>query len=208
MKNLNIKSFAGLAIAFTVSIWLILLYIAGAKLESTWLAFKQLPSVFTIEMVIWGLFVKWGWRFKIFQKWLVPFPFIQGTWKGQLTSTWVNPETQKPLDPIEIVLVIRQTFLSVHCTIMTAESESRSYSASIHIDPESDQKRLVYSYTNKPNIRLRDRSAIHDGTASLLIIGNQPSQLRGEYWTSRKTTGEIDLKFMSRSLVVAVSSKN
>lgn len=201
MKYLNVKAFVGIAIVLTVGIWLCLLFLVGLQLEATWTAFKQLPTVLTIEMTLWGLFVKWGWRYKIFQNWLVPFPLIQGTWKGMLTSTWIDPVTQNSIDPIEMYLVIRQSFISIHCTVFTRESESRSHSATIHVDYDSGEKRLVYTYTNKPRTTVRDRSAIHDGTASLLIVNTPPSELRGEYWTSRKSTGEINLKYQSESLL-------
>jgi hypothetical protein len=201
LKQLNIKAFATIAIILTVGLWLILLFLAGLKLEATLVTFKQLPTVLSIEMVIWGLFAKWGWRLRVFQGWLVPFPLIQGTWRGTLSSTWTNPETNQYQAPIHIILVVRQTFLTINCTLFTAESESRSHSASIHIDEDSGEKRLVYSYTNKPRTTVRDRSPIHDGTVSLQILGDPPNELRGEYWTSRKTTGEINLKFSSKSLM-------
>jgi len=200
MKHINIKAFAAIAIGLTIGIWLVLLLLSGLQLELTWLAINQLPRVLSIEMILWAIFVKWGWRCKIFQGWLVPFPFIQGTWRGTLTSTWIDPTTQRPLEPINIALVIRQTFLSINCTILTKESESRSYSASFHVDLDSGEKRLVYSYTNKPRVLIRERSAIHDGTASLLIIGNPPQELNGEYWTNRETVGEIHLQLSSKSL--------
>jgi hypothetical protein len=201
MKHLNVKAFAALGIFLTIVIWLILLYLSGLQLQATWQAFKQLPTVLSIELVLWAIFVKWGWRYKIFQNWLVPFPYIQGTWRGTLTSTWIDPGTKQAIDPVDIVLVIRQSFLSIHCTVFTRESESRSHSASIHIDLDSGEKRLVYTYTNKPRTTIRDRSAIHDGTASLVIVNTPPDELKGEYWTSRKTTGEISLTFHSRTLL-------
>ena len=200
MKNLNAKAFAAIGIFLTIGIWLILLFVSGLQLEATWLAFKQLPTVLSIEMILWAIFVKWGWRFNIFQNWLVPFPFIQGTWRGTLTSTWIDPETKLAINPVDIVLVIRQSFLSIHCSVFTRESESRSHSASIHTEPDSGEKRLVYTYTNKPRTTKRDRSSIHDGTASLVIVGNPPNELKGEYWTSRKTTGEISLTIHSETL--------
>ena len=200
MKQLNIKAFAAIAIIFTVGLWLLLLFLAGLKLEATLVVFKQLPTVLTIEMIIWGLFVKWGWRLRIFQGWLVPFPLIRGTWRGTLSSTWTNPETNQTPVPIPVILTVRQTFLTVNCSLFTTESESRSHSASIHIDEDSGEKKLVYSYTNKPRTTVRDRSPIHDGTVSLQILGDPPNELRGEYWTSRKTTGEIILTFSSKSL--------
>jgi hypothetical protein len=199
MKHLNIKAFVGVGIILTILIWLLLLSLSGVQLQATWIAFKQLPTVLSIEVILWGLFAKWGWRYKIFQGWLVPFPYLQGTWRGKLSSTWINPNTQHQFEPIDVILVVRQTFINIHCTLMTEESESSSYSASIHIDPDSNERQLVYSYSNKPRTSIRDRSPIHDGTASLLVIGKPPRKLRGEYWTNRKTTGEISLEFTSRS---------
>ena len=200
MKYLNIKALAGISIVLTVVIWLCLLSLAGRQLDATWVSFKQLPTVLTIEMILWGLFAKWGWRYKLFQGCLVPFPYLQGTWHGKLVSSWVNPDTQTRIDPVDVILIIRQSFLHIHCIIMTAESESRSYSASIYIDPESKEKHLVYSYNNTPRTSIRERSPIHDGTATLLVVGNPPKELRGEYWTNRKTTGELYVSFTSRSL--------
>ena len=44
----------------------------------------------------------------------------------------------------------------------------------------------------------RDRSAIHDGAAILRFISEPEKSLKGEYWTSRKTTGDINVKFISK----------
>ena len=171
MKQLNIKAFAAIAIVLTVGLWLLILLLAGLKLEATFVAFKQLPTVLTLEMFIWGFFAKWGWQLRIFQGWLVPYPLIQGTWRGTLSSTWIDPETNQPPMPIPVILTVRQTFLSITCSLFTIESESRSHSASIHIDEESGDKKLVYTYTNRPRTIVRDRSPIHDGTVSLKIFG-------------------------------------
>ena len=173
-------------------------FLCRCETGSNLTAFKQLPTVLTGEMFIWGLFAKWGWKFKIFHDWLVPFPVIQGTWSGTISSTWTNPETKEKPAPIPVVVAIRQTFLNVHCTLFTSESESRSYSTSIHIDEDRGETRLVYSYTNTPRTTVRERSPIHFGTTSLQIVGDPPNELRGEYWTSRKTTGEIVLRFLSK----------
>jgi hypothetical protein len=81
----------------------------------------------------------------------------------------------------------------------TEESDSYSTAALISVDDESGRLRLSFNYTNKPKVMARDRMAIHYG-AAILQIGNGPSRsLEGEYWTSRRTTGEISLKFQSRA---------
>jgi hypothetical protein len=84
--------------------------------------------------------------------------------------------------------------------LYTAESESYSVAASINRDDDSDILRLDYSYTNRPKLSLRDRSAIHDGAASLRIITSPARLLQGEYWTSRKTTGEMSFVFTDKAV--------
>lgn len=41
-------------------------------------------------------------------------PDLRGTWRGRLSSNWVNPETGQRIDPDpEVYLVVRQTFWGV-----------------------------------------------------------------------------------------------
>jgi len=47
---------------------------------------------------------------------------------------------------------------------------------------------------------VRERSAIHDGAASLRYVRGLDRKLEGEYWTNRLTRGEMDLKFDSRQV--------
>lgn len=74
--------------------------------------------------------------------------------------------------------------------IFTTE-ESKSSSISASIDKIQDEWQLIYFYLNVPQAKVRDRSSIHYGTA-LLSIEN-PEKLQGQYFTDRKTTG--DMKF-------------
>jgi hypothetical protein len=118
-----------------------------------------------------------------------------------LKSDWVDPETGKGVDPIAVVLVIRQTFRQVKCTLMTRESTSYSITADINQSHGGDDLFLAYNYTNRPRATIRERSAIHDGAAILKIIKHPKACLEGEYWTSRKTRGDIKVKFVSKELV-------
>jgi hypothetical protein len=174
--------------------------ISDIGVDPVWNAIKKIPTVITIDFGVWLFFSKWAWKWKMFQGWLVPFPVLAGTWSGVMKSTWIDPVTGKTPSPISFTLVIKQSFLSVSCAIYTKESISTSYSAEILVDKETKRKQLVYHYTNRPQASARDRSEIHDGTALLDIIGDKPLEIRGEYWTSRKTTGDIEAKFISREL--------
>jgi hypothetical protein len=183
-------------------IWGLLFLVA--KTYSTvdlWAAIKQIPLAISIYAAIGAIFTKWLWRWSKIQGWLIKIPDLQGTWRGELKSDWINPETNQGIAPIPVVLVIKQTFSSIKCTLMTKESLSYSTTADINTAQHGDDLYLTYNYTNRPKATIRDRSAIHDGASILKIISNPKKCLEGEYWTSRKTRGEISLSFDSRDLL-------
>ena len=184
-------------------IWVLLILISTHGLSINLEALKVLPEVVTIYTVLYLLFVKWGWRWTFLQSWLVPFPNLQGTWQGTLQSTWVHPDTGRTPPPIPFILVIKQTFSSISCVLYTEESSSYSSAALLSEEDDSGIKRLSYVYTNTPELTARGRSPIHDGAAILRIITNPERQLRGEYWTNRKTTGEMELTYRTKQLLEA-----
>lgn len=163
-------------------------------------AAKEIPQAISIYVVLGIIFTKYVWKWPILQGWLIKIPVLQGTWVGELKSDWVNPETQKGIDPIPIVLVIRQTYLAIRITLMTQESSSYSTTADINTVTSGDELYLVYNYTNRPKATIRDRSAIHDGAATLKIVRTPKRILEGEYWTNRKTRGEIRVQFKSKKI--------
>lgn len=183
-----------------IGIWALILFVTNTELRINFEALKKLPDVVTVYAILYIAFSKWLWRLPILQGWLVPFPDLQGTWRGELQTTWVDPKTKKTPPAIPLVLVIKQSFDSMSCVMFTAESTSISNAALITGDDESGIKKLSYNYTNKPDATIRDRSIVHDGAAILRIIAKPERQLEGEYWTSRKSTGIIKVKFESGDL--------
>jgi hypothetical protein len=107
----------------------------------------------------------------------------------------VNEKTGKAPGPISVMLVINQSFVQVSCVMRTSEMTSFSYSSDFILDSDSTVRRLIYSYGSNPRPKVADRSERHEGTIVFEIIGDPPKELQGEYWTSRKTTGEIFLQF-------------
>jgi len=81
------------------------------------------------------------------------------------------------------------------------EMNSRSSVSEFLIDKEAGTKKLVYSYTSTPNVNVRERSVVHQGTTSLDYITNPERKLVGEYWTNRRTTGQLELSFYSTELL-------
>lgn len=184
-------------------IWISVLQATGTPLAINWEAIKKLPDVVTIYVIISFAFTQWLWRWSWFQGWLVKIPVVQGTWDGELQSTWVNPETQQGIPPLRMILVIRQTFSSITCTMFTKESQSDSRAAKIERDKESKAVTISYNYTNRSKATIRRRSPIHDGAAHLRVIITPVRVLEGEYWTGRCTTGTMNLKYHSKDLFEA-----
>lgn len=200
MNNIRKEILVWMQLGSFVIIWVCTLLVSGIGLAIGWEAIKKLPDVVTIYIVIALIFTKWAWRLSIFKGWLVPLPDLQGTWKGTLTSTWVDPATGQRVLPKEIILVVKQTFSSVSCVMYTSESESFSTTAQINEDDESSVFRLSYNYINRSKAVIRDKSPMHDGAAILRVITKPDKRLDGEYWTNRKTTGEVKFKFESKKL--------
>jgi hypothetical protein len=124
-------------------------------------------------------------------------PDLRGTWKGELSSNWVDPTTNQKRPPIEVYLAIRQTNSTIDVRLFSSESCSVSLSGNVLAD-NAGVNTLAITYENTPQILIRERSRISHGGMILSIRGDgNPHQLDGEYWTDRSTIGQ--LKFTARA---------
>lgn len=130
----------------------------------------------SISVILSGFYEKLLWRINPLEK----SPKLAKCYKGTLKSSYANIERSATLK-------IKQSFTSVHVTLITDESRSNSLSASV--DEILGEMQLTYCYLNTPKTAYRDRSAIHYGTARLTITG--PGRLEGQYYTDRKTIGDM-----------------
>lgn len=202
MKNIKEEAAIWIQILVAVVIWILLQLAFLSKLSIDAESLKLLPEVVTIYTVLHLLFTKGnGWRLPFLQGWLVPFPDLQGTWQGTIKTTWKNTETGDTPPAIPVILVIKQSFDAISCVMYTKESSSRSNAALLLEEDDSGIKELSYNYTNTPELNARLRSPIHEGAAKLRIITVPKRSLQGEYWTNRKTTGEMTLTFRSKQLL-------
>lgn len=137
---------------------------------------------------------KWVWRcFPILSK--VFFPDLNGTWVGNLQTTWKNPETGVIPGPIPSTVTIRQGLFDISIKQVTGESTSHSMRVIADADPNADRYRLWYSYANQPKAEFYQRSTQHEGFAWLEIsLADAPDRLTGQYYTSRKTSGDMTLR--------------
>ena len=186
--NIRIYAFVILGVAFGTYI---ILFLATQDLNSIDFhkALSHISTTITINIILWLIFIKWAWKWRIFYPWLVPFPNLSGNWKGTVLSNWQGQTQQEK--PIEIS--ITQTFFNIQVRMKTDESRSYSVGASFDIDQDRGQQQLFYSYMNTPKASVREKSEMHYGSTVLNFEGFKVSKMEGDYWTSRETTGEIKL---------------
>lgn len=187
-------------------VWFVLARLSNLNLSVAKDFFGLVPKVVTIDLLIIVAFTKWGWRYRCFRGWLVPFPDLNGSWLGNIYSDWVNPETGQGVPPIPVMLTVNQSFSHISCMMHTGEMKSYSFSEGFNIDEARQIKQVTYIYTSKPRISLNQRSLPHDGAVVFDIIEVPDRKLTGRYWTERRTTGEIVLTFHSSEALEEIPS--
>jgi hypothetical protein len=132
-------------------------------------------------------------RFSLLQR--KTFPDLNGSWKGTLTSTWVDPATGSPKPPIPTEIIIRQGLFTTSVLLKTQESASHSTRSFLEPFRDTGRFRIWYSYNNDPQAQFLHRSSPHEGVAFLECeFDADPDRLTGRYYTARRTTGDIDVR--------------
>ena len=123
------------------------------------------------------------------------FPDLNGVWHGQMLSTWVDRETGETPSAIPATFTIKQSLFAMAIGMRTGESRSRSTRCHLEADRVAGVFRVRYSYDNRPKARVIDRSPKHEGAAWLEFRPlEDASRLAGQYFTDRRTTGDIELR--------------
>lgn len=148
----------------------------------------------TALTLLFAMFDKLLWRWNLLQGWFVKRPHLWGTWKAELRSDWIDPETGEGVPPIEGYMAVHQTRWAISIRLMTAESSGELMTADL-LERDDGAFRLSGVYRNEPKLSVRERSPIHYGAFLLDVEGdaNAPARLYGHYWTDRNTKGELTL---------------
>ncbi|SJK83778.1 hypothetical protein [Halomonas elongata] len=190
LTRLHISSFVGL----TIGVWLLALWIQGMPVLSADFV-KPFGVVVGLISLFITIFNKYMWSWRMFRGWYVKRPDLRGTWKVELQSSWVDPETGEQVGPIVGYALIRQSLTFLSLRLMTKESRSVLVAHSIEQQEDDDLFELVGVYRNEPQIELQGvRSEIHHGSFALEVHGTPPYELQGHYWTDRATRGSMKLK--------------
>lgn len=177
-----------LIVGAAAAIWLVGLVLQGVDVEWSWMRWY---SVAVAGVILGSVVVeRWLWRWwplKIFIK----RPDLNGTWCGEIRSSWINPATGNTPPPIQAFLVVRQSLSSLNVELLTQESRSQSLAALLDVSKTSTPS-ISYTYRNEPRLRFQDRSRIHHGTVFLRVHGSPADLLDGCYWTDRDSKGEME----------------
>lgn len=169
-------------IVFSVGTW-----IKSGQLNIGWLQFFSAGVLAaTLVLSAWDL---WLWRIPFIQRIPGVPRSVRGTWRGTLSSFWIDPQTNEKIAPKPAYLVVRQSSSLVSVTLLTDESKSTSSLASVSMQDHTAV--LAYLYLNRPKPSVEHRSHIHHGSTVLDIVGTPAIRLEGRYWTDRDTRGEL-----------------
>jgi hypothetical protein len=125
-----------------------------------------------------------------------------------LASSWVDPATREQIAPDpDVFLVIRQRFWSVSARLLTNESTSSSLFAELTAG-EDGVYQLLYIYVNHPQAAVEHRSKAHYGAVVLTAPRSRKDGLEGQYFTGRKTTGDMRFHVHRRQLVETYAAAN
>lgn len=193
MKTINYKN----ALWIIITLILLVFTIRWKVTESvfnTKFVFESMGQSVTVVSFIGFIFCRYLWKFKIFRKWLVLIPDLNGEWEGVINSDYLQPITFKECKDKPTTLIIKQSLFKVSCVMKTDEMKSYSMNEGFIINEENQKYQLIYSYQSDPNLP-PFISPMHYGTA-LYELENQydVEEMKGKYWTDRKTTGTIFLK--------------
>jgi hypothetical protein len=178
---------AKIVIYLAAAIWIAILVLRGTDVQAGWLT--GIGGAAGAVVVALALFDQLLWRLPGFRL-LARRRVLRGTWHGKLTSTYEDPETGERKPPIEVYLVVHQTYSEISASLLTSESKSQTITANFS-DPARGQCLLSGIYMNTPELLRQDRSRIHRGGMILEVSGRPASLLKGFYFTDRDTKGEL-----------------
>ena len=168
----------------------VLLWLVGEPLSWTWVF--SVGGTVSVTAGAITLFDRWAWKQPWLQGWFVKRPILKGDWNFVINSLWIDPLTNRCPEPIEAQVTIRQTYTQLHLRLETPES-SGDFVASKIVTKDDGTYQVFGVFQNQPRISVQDRSRPHRGALLLDVIGEPatPSELKGQYWTDRGTSGEI-----------------
>lgn len=157
-----------------------------------WQYLRAFPVAVTASGIAFAVLYGASWKYERLARWLKR-PVVHGAWCGTLVSDYRAKDGVELHIPI--VFVIRQTYLTLSVQSYTPNQIGTSKLEGMVQDPRTGETRLRYVF--ELTRHYNNENKVTKG-AGELRLQNQASALKGFYWTSTPTHGEIRLKHMSR----------
>lgn len=203
LERLHVTAFVVLAAA----IWLTVLLLQGTPVE--WVHAQPFSIVVSALVGVGALLEFVLWRQAWLHGWFVSRPDLRGTWRVELQSSYVRPDTEERVPMIVCYMGVKQTLSKLQMHLMTPESESWFLADHVRLSPSGHGFQVIGVYTNEPNVHLRDEriSEMHQGAIIVETHGPslRPTTLTAKYWTDRKTTGTMEFTVRVEALCTRYS---
>ena len=141
--------------------------------------FKCISYAVSGVTILYLIYERLLWRYI---PWNRP-PILKKRYNGTISYWFKN---QKKTKSIEIT--VKQTWLSISIKTKTDINSSVSISGSILTEYGEDV--LYYNYITNPSAVKQEDNPIQYGTCRM-ILDNDNSVIKGKYWTTSKTAGDI-----------------
>ena len=140
----------------------------------------------TILGLLFFIYYKWLWR-------IIPWnrnPVLKKNYTASIYYFENNVQKTK-----EMQVKVKQTWLSIRVETGTDINSSRSITSSIV--EENGAKVLYYTYLTDPKALVQKKNPIQHGTCRM-VLNDKNEYIRGKYWTSSKTIGDIEWKAIGK----------
>lgn len=173
VKNYLVKSLWLVIILFVIRCWI-------SMPTSTYSFFGSAGAAISITIVFMGIYEKWLWEYDPLEK----TPRLSKRYKGEIEYGYDGNGGKK-----DISIFINQSLLTTSVKIITDEISSNSITSNLIF--ENGEYVLYYTYITNPKSKFSKDNPIQYGTCRIRV--DDKNSLRGTYWTSRQTIGDIYL---------------
>lgn len=140
-------------------------------------------------------FSKLAWT-RSWLAWLLGRRMVHGLWWGELYTEFKSADADKPMDPIPIAFVIKQTYFFLTIQSYTPVQPAHSTLETLVVDPRSARAQLQYVFEMQ-RLHLGENK-ITTGYGDLRLTSGD-LRLEGFYWTNSPTSGRVELDLITRN---------
>lgn len=168
-----------------IIIFFIIRYIIGP--ESPYDYYSCIGEAISITILLMGIYERWLWWYNPFES----IPKIRGSYTGLIEYCYKGTRDEK-----EATIRINQSLLTTNVKIITDEITSNSIVS--NMVNENGEYILYYTYITNPKMKYSNDNPIQYGTCR--VVRESETELRGTYWTTSNTMGDVFLKKQLDSL--------